>query len=92
MSRIDQTAPDQAATAAAQLKDKATDMVDSVKQAATEQYEQARGTAEEYYDRGRESVQQWQHDLETYVQEKPIKALLIAAGAGMVFGMIWKRL
>ena len=47
MSRIDQTAPDQAATAAAQLKDKATDMVDSVKQAATEQYEHRKGLCRE---------------------------------------------
>ena len=29
--------------------------------------------------------------LEEYVQEKPIQALLIAAGVGMLLGLLWKR-
>ena len=92
MSRINEADAGTQAGATAQLRDKATEAVDSIKQAATEQYEHAKDTAGEYYNQGRDTVQQWQNDLESYVQEKPVKALLIAAGVGMLFGVIWKRL
>ena len=29
--------------------------------------------------------------LEEYVQEKPIQSLLIAAGVGLLLGILWKR-
>jgi ElaB/YqjD/DUF883 family membrane-anchored ribosome-binding protein len=32
-----------------------------------------------------------EQSLEAYVQEKPIQALLMAAGAGLLLGMLWKR-
>ena len=93
MSRMNESgAGQQAGNVTGQIKDKATEMADTLKGAATEQYENARQTAEEYYDRGRETAQQWQHDLESYVQEQPVKALMIAAGVGMLFGIIWKRI
>jgi ElaB/YqjD/DUF883 family membrane-anchored ribosome-binding protein len=77
--------------ATGQLRDKASEMAGQLKDVATEQYERARDTAEEYYDRGREKAQEWQQELEQYVQDQPIKSLLIAAGVGMILGIIWKR-
>jgi ElaB/YqjD/DUF883 family membrane-anchored ribosome-binding protein len=91
MSRINEPNTGGQSGAAAQLKDKAGEMADSLKSAATEQFEHARDTAEEYYNTGREKAQEWQHSLEDYVQEQPVKALLIAAGVGMLFGIIWKK-
>ena len=88
MSRMN---PGEGGSATSQLRDKAAETADQVKQAATEQFERARDTAEEYYDRGREKAEAWQHELEQYVQEQPLKALLIAAGVGAVLGIIWKR-
>jgi ElaB/YqjD/DUF883 family membrane-anchored ribosome-binding protein len=29
--------------------------------------------------------------LEDYVREKPLRSLLIAAGVGMLLGILWKR-
>ena len=43
------------------------------------------------YDQGRQKAQEWQQDLEQYVQDQPVKALLIAAGVGMLLGILWKR-
>ena len=74
-----------------QLRDKATEVVGNLKDAASEQYEHVRDTAEEYYNQGRDRAQQWQHTLEDYVQEQPVKSLLIAAGVGVVLGILWKR-
>jgi ElaB/YqjD/DUF883 family membrane-anchored ribosome-binding protein len=50
-----------------------------------------RDQAADYYEQGREKAHEWQHGVEQYVQEQPIKALLIAAGVGMLLGILWKR-
>ncbi|MDB5324302.1 MAG: hypothetical protein JWN40_5933 [Phycisphaerales bacterium] len=84
---------------ASQIKDKASEMVDSVRDTAsqvrdtaTEQYQAAKESATEYYQAGREKAAQWEEQLENYVREQPVKALLIAAGVGAVIGAIWKRI
>jgi ElaB/YqjD/DUF883 family membrane-anchored ribosome-binding protein len=99
MSRADQgNNPEQGAASSQQLKDKASevasnirDMGSTVRDAASEQYENLRETATEYYQSGREKAMEWQGQLEDYVREQPMKALLMAAGAGMLLGIIWKR-
>jgi ElaB/YqjD/DUF883 family membrane-anchored ribosome-binding protein len=80
MPRNNQSESTEQASTATHLCEKASDMAHQVKDAATEQYEQAR-----------EKARQWQRDLELYVHEQPIKSLLIAAGVGVVVGMIMKR-
>ncbi|HEX5244164.1 MAG TPA: hypothetical protein VFW23_12950, partial [Tepidisphaeraceae bacterium] len=62
-----------------------------VRDQAREKYEQLSNQAQEYYDHGREMAQQWEQSIESYVQEKPIQSLLIAAGVGMLLGILWKR-
>ena len=81
-----------------QLKDKASevasnvrDMSSQVKEAATEQYENLRDSATEYYQAGRDKAVEWQNQLEDYVREQPLKAVLMAAGVGVLLGIIWKR-
>ena len=81
-----------------QLKDKAgevatnlRDMGTQVRDAATQQYQQALDTAQDYYQQGRERAMEWQGQVEDYVREQPIKALAIAAGVGVVLGILWKR-
>ena len=90
MSRMNESATNEQG-ATAQIRDKAAEMAGAVKDAATEQYERVRDTAEEYYERGRDKAQEWERGVEEYVQEKPIKALLIAAGVGLALGILLKR-
>jgi ElaB/YqjD/DUF883 family membrane-anchored ribosome-binding protein len=80
-----------AGSTVSQLRDKAADMAGNIRDKASEQYEHLRDTASEYYEQGRRKAQEWQHGLEEYVQEQPIKSLLIAAGVGMLLGILWKR-
>jgi len=68
-----------------------TEMGSHLKDAAVEQYENVRDQASEYYEAGKDKARQWVDDLEGYVREQPIKSLLIAAGAGVLLGIIWKR-
>jgi ElaB/YqjD/DUF883 family membrane-anchored ribosome-binding protein len=80
------------------LKDKAAEVSQNlrdigghVRDAASEKYEQLRDQASDYYKHGREAAQEWEQSLESYVQEKPLQSILIAAGVGMILGMLWKR-
>lgn len=82
----------------ADLRDKASevgqnlrDLGGQVRDAAREKYQQLSGQAQDYYDQGRDMAHDWEHNLEGYVKEKPMQALLIAAGVGLLLGLIWKR-
>jgi ElaB/YqjD/DUF883 family membrane-anchored ribosome-binding protein len=81
-----------------QLRDKASevgqnlrDIGGQVRSAASEKYNELREQAGEYYQQGRDTAQQWEQSLEDYIQEKPLKAVMIAAGVGLLLGLLWKR-
>jgi ElaB/YqjD/DUF883 family membrane-anchored ribosome-binding protein len=76
---------------AAQVGQNLRDLGSQARDTATQQYEQYRQQAQEYYEQGRERAREVQQNLEQYVQDQPVKALLIAAGVGMLLGIIWKR-
>lgn len=96
MSRMND--PENQGSATEQLRDKASEMSQNlrdiggqVKEAASEKYNQLRDQASEYYQQGRETAQEWEQSLEGYVQEKPLQAVMIAAGIGLLLGLLWKR-
>lgn len=76
---------------AQQVQENLRDLGGQVRDAATEQYQNLRQTASDYYEQGRQRAQEWEQGLEQYVQEKPIQSLLIAAGVGMLLGILWRR-
>jgi ElaB/YqjD/DUF883 family membrane-anchored ribosome-binding protein len=76
---------------ATQVTQSLKDMGQQAKQQATEQYEHLRGQAEDYYQQGKERAQEWEQSLESYVREKPVQSLMIAAGVGVVIGLLLKR-
>ena len=76
---------------AAQVGENLRDLGGQVRDTATQQYEQLRDQASDYYQHGRQRAMEMEESLEQYVQEKPVQALLIAAGVGMFLGLLWKR-
>lgn len=76
---------------AAQLQQNLREMGSQVRDAASEKIGQLRDRASEYYEQGRRRAAEWEQNLESYVQEKPIQSLLIAAGVGMLLGIFWRR-
>ena len=76
---------------AAQVGENIRNIGSQVRDQATQQYDQLREQAGEYYEQGRQRAMEMEQNLEQYVQEKPIQALLIAAGVGMFLGLLWKR-
>lgn len=59
--------------------------------AAGQAYGQVRDQAGEYYEQGKQKITEYQGELESYIREQPVKSLLIAAGVGLVLGILWKR-
>ena len=96
MSRMGQTEGQAGATgqlkeSAQQVQENLRELGGQVREAASEQYHNLRQQASEYYEQGRQRAQEWEQGLEQYVQEKPIQSLLIAAGVGMLLGILWRR-
>jgi len=58
---------------------------------AQELIEQGKEVATEYYEEGRNQVLEWQQQLENQVREKPLQALLMAAGVGLLLGLLRRR-
>ena len=52
---------------------------------------QGQEVAAEYYQQGRERVLAWQQQLQTQVREKPLQTILMAAGVGLLFGLLRRR-
>lgn len=77
--------------AAQQVSQNLRDLGGQVRDAAKEKYEQYSGQARQYYEQGRETAQDWEQSVESYIQEKPLQALAIAAGVGLLLGLLWKR-
>ena len=69
----------------------AADGTVGVRDAATEKYSQLRDQATEYYEEGRQRATEWEQSLEQYIHEKPLQAVAIAAGVGILLGLLWKR-
>ncbi len=97
MSRINDLGQEKS-SATSQLKDKAgqvqqniREIGSQVKDVAREQYEHVRDQAQGYLDQGKEKAQEWEDGIERYVHDKPMQALLIAAGVGLLLGVLWKR-
>ena len=52
---------------------------------------QGKEVAAEYYEGGRNQVLAWQQQLEYQVREKPLQSLLMAAGVGLLLGLLRRR-
>ena len=73
------------------LKDSAVEMGHNISDAAREKYGEVRDQASQYYKMGRDKASELEDGVETFIKEKPVQALLIAAGVGLLVGLMWRR-
>jgi ElaB/YqjD/DUF883 family membrane-anchored ribosome-binding protein len=78
---------DQGATVASDLRE----LGRLTNDAAREKLDQARQVASRMVDRGRQKVGEQREQLESYVRERPLNAVLIAAGVGILLGYVYGR-
>jgi ElaB/YqjD/DUF883 family membrane-anchored ribosome-binding protein len=76
---------------AAEVTEQVREIGHKVRDAASGTYGQVRDQAVGYVNQGKETAEEWEKSLETYVQEKPLQAVLLAAGVGLLLGLLWKR-
>src|SRR6266545_3778316 len=58
---------------------------------AQEMGAQAQQAVGEYYEQGRESLREMNKSVEEKIREKPLQALLVAGGVGLLLGLLWRR-
>jgi len=58
---------------------------------ARKRYEEANAKLHETYDRTQERAEKWKGEIVDYVQEYPGRAIAIAAAAGFVIGVLFRR-
>jgi len=75
-------------TASEQVRDKAAEAAQNIRDIGGNVRDAAR---EQYDNQGRARAQEWEETLESYVTEKPLKSLAIAAGVGILIGLLWRR-
>ena len=72
-------------------RDVAQQAAGQVREVAQERLGQLRDTAEEYYQMGRDRATDLERTIEERIREKPLNSVLMAAGLGVLLGIIWTR-
>ena len=81
------TIADRATTVAEDIKDLGT----AAKRTLADSADAVRETANEYLEQGRAKAREAGERVQQQVGEKPMTAVLLAAGLGFVLGMLWMR-
>src|SRR5262245_43313871 len=71
-----------------QLRDKAREMSTQAQELGT----QAKETVSEYYEQGRETLRTLPQTMEVQIRARPLEALLVAGGVGLLLGLLWRKL
>jgi len=74
-----------------QIRDKAQEVGTQIRDKAQEMGAQAQQAVGEYYEQGRESLREMNKSVEEKIREKPLQALLVAGGVGLLLGLLWRR-
>jgi len=75
----------------AQVQERAQEMGSQVKEGAQEAMQQVGASASQIAEMGRDTMNEFEEGLEDRIRSKPLQSVLIAAGVGMLLGLIWKR-
>lgn len=77
--------------AGAQVRDRAQEAGAQVRDRTQEMVRQGEETASAYYQQGRQQVEAVEHTVEESIRAKPLQSVFIAAGVGMLLGLLLKK-
>lgn len=63
----------------------------TAKGVAQEKLGDAKQKTSEYYEKGKKRASEFEDQVESYIRQKPLKSVLIAAGAGLLVGFLLTR-
>jgi ElaB/YqjD/DUF883 family membrane-anchored ribosome-binding protein len=88
---IGSIAQDAAKEKVADLQNTVAEQAADLRDRAARKAEDLRTRAGEACDEGRQQVQRLETTLEQRIREKPLQSVAIAAGAGILLGILWIR-
>jgi ElaB/YqjD/DUF883 family membrane-anchored ribosome-binding protein len=74
-----------------QVHNWAQDVGSQLKEGAQGAMHKVEASASQLSEQGRETVDQLEKVLEGYIRAKPLQSLMIAAGVGMLVGLLWRK-
>ena len=78
-----------------QVKETAQNVGTQVKETVQDMGTQAKETIQaagtQVYEQGRESLQDLNRTIEGEIRQRPLQALLVAGGIGVLLGLLWRR-
>ena len=81
--------------AGTQAKETVQEMGTYVKETAqnvgTQAQETIQAAGTQVYEQGRESLQDLNRTIEGQIRQRPLQALLVAGGIGVLLGLLWRR-
>ncbi len=86
---MESTMSDEGKSAREQLREQAATVKEDLRKFGRITREAAKDVAGEILDDGKQKFEKLEERVVTYVREKPVKSLLIAAGAGLLIGYLF---
>ncbi len=74
-----------------QVRDWAQEKGSQIKEGAQEAMQQVGASASQLADLGQTTMEELGESLEDRIRNKPLQSVLIAAGVGMLIGLLWKK-
>ena len=74
-----------------QVRDWAQEKGSQIKEGAQEAMQQVGQSTSQLADMGRTTMNQLEEGLEDRIRSKPLQSVLIAAGVGMLLGLLWRK-
>ena len=68
-----------------------TQVQETVQDMGTQAKETIQAAGTQVYEQGRESLQDLNRTIEGQIRQRPLQALLVAGGIGVLLGLLWRR-
>ena len=68
-----------------------TQVKETVQDMGTQAKETIQAAGTQVYEQGRESLQDLNRTIEGQIRQRPLQALLVAGGIGVLLGLLWRR-
>jgi ElaB/YqjD/DUF883 family membrane-anchored ribosome-binding protein len=82
---------DKLQTLGTQLQNIGTQVKETVQDVGTQAKEAMQAAGTQVYEQGRESLEDLNQTLEAQIRQRPLQALLVAGGIGVLLGLLWRR-
>jgi ElaB/YqjD/DUF883 family membrane-anchored ribosome-binding protein len=88
---VKETAQDMGTQARETVQGMGAYVKETVQDMGTQAKETVQTVGTQVYEQGQKSLQELNQTLEAQIRERPLQALLVAGGIGVLLGLLWRR-